>query len=98
MIKWASNYLGSIPSVFIDGLLYTLIALFTFSQAYFGGDEAAKYISPEVKFWLNALIGGSASVCGALKMFRSNSFAEHQQKKETETQIFRRSNEPGPTP
>jgi len=100
MIKWASNYLSTIPSVFIDGLLYTLIALFTFSQAYFGGDEAAKYISPEVKFWLNAAIGSGASACAALKMFRSNSFAQHQEekKKETETQVFRRANEPGPTP
>ena len=100
MIAWMARYMASVPSVFIDGLLYTLIAMFTFSQAYFGGDEAAKYIPPEVKFWLNAAIGSGASVCAALKMFRSNSFANHQEekKKESDTQMFRRTNEPGPTP
>lgn len=82
MIKAAANYFAAVPTVFIDGLLYCLIALFMFCQTYFGGDEAAKYIDPTMKFWLNGVIGAAGAICGALKMFRSNSFAEHQAGKE----------------
>lgn len=82
-LKFLSNYFGSIPPVFLDGLLYCLIALFTFCQSYFGGDEAAKYLAPEIKFWINAAIGSAASVCAALKMFRSTSYAEHREKGNT---------------
>ena len=85
MIQRLSNYFTSIPPVFIDGLLYALIALLVFSQAYMGGDEAAKYISPAVKFWLNYVIGALAAFVGAIKMFRSTGYAEHQEKKKTET-------------
>lgn len=84
MIKAFANYFSSIPSVFIDGLLYVLVAWFIFSQSYLGGDEAAKYIEPETKFWVNFFIGSFAASCGALKMFRSNSFAEHQEEKKIE--------------
>lgn len=83
MIKAAANYFAGIPSVFIDGLLYCLIALFMFCQTYFAGDEAAKYISAATKFWLNGGFGAAGAVVGALKMFRSNTFAEHQATKET---------------
>jgi hypothetical protein len=82
MLKWAANYFSSIPSVFIDGLLYVLILWFGFNQVYFGGDEAAKYISANTKFWLNWGIGSGASIVGGLKAFRSNTFAEHQASKE----------------
>jgi len=68
--------------VFIDGLLYALIAWFTFNQAYFGGDEAAKYIEPMTKFWLNWVIGSGASLVASIKMYRSTAFAKHQAKKE----------------
>lgn len=78
MIAYIQKYLASIPPVFIDGLLYALIALFTFCQAYFGGDEAAKFITPATKFWLNAVIGGGATVFAAIKMFRNSTFAQHQ--------------------
>jgi hypothetical protein len=84
MIKAAASYFAGIPSVFIDGLLYCLIALFMFCQTYFGGDEAAKYISPTTKFWINGAFGALGAVVGSLKMFRSNTFAEHQKSKEEE--------------
>ena len=77
MIKAAQRYFSGIAPVFIDGLLYMLIAVFTFSQGYFGGDEAAKYISPEFKFWMNGVIGELAVAVGALKMFRSTAYSEH---------------------
>lgn len=82
MIKKAADYLGSVPAVFIDGALYALMAFFIFSQSYLGGDEAAKWISPEAKFWINYTLGGLGAFFGAVKMFRSTAYADHQQAKE----------------
>lgn len=82
MLKAAANYFASIPSVFIDGFLVVLVAWFVFNQSYFGGDEAAKYIEPAIKFWLNWFIGSGAIICGAIKGYRSTTFAQHQQQKE----------------
>lgn len=81
-LKFISNYLASIPAVFIDGVLYALIAFLIFSQSYLGGDEAAKYVSPAVKFWMNYAVGGLGAFFGAIKMFRSTSYADHQETKE----------------
>lgn len=81
MLRYMHKYFTSIPPVFLDGSLYALIALFTFCQSYFGGDEASKFISPAFKFWLNGFIGGAATVFAAIKMFRSTAFAEHQEAK-----------------
>jgi len=81
MLRMFQRYFTTISPVFLDGSLYALIALFTFMQSYFGGDEAAKFISPTFKFWLNGFIGGSATVFAAVKMFRSTAFAEHQETK-----------------
>ena len=67
--------------VYTQGLLYVLIAWFTFNQAYLGGDEAAKYISPMCKFWLNWIIGSGATICASLKMYCSSAYAEHVEEK-----------------
>ena len=78
MIRWASQYLGSIQPVFLDGLLYVLIAIFGAITACMSTDEAAKYLEPETLFWIRttASVGGAAFL--ALKMFRSTAFADHQ--------------------
>lgn len=81
MIKAFQKYLYSLPPVFIDGILYAMIAWFTFNQSYLGGDEAAKWIEPETKFWINWMIGSGATIFAAIKMFRSTTFAEHQAQK-----------------
>lgn len=85
MIRAMHKYFGSIPPVFLDGTLYALIALLIFNQTYFGGDEAAKYVSPVAKFWINWAIGSSATLFGAIKMFRSTAFAEHRDAKKMES-------------
>lgn len=82
MIAYLHKYLANIPAVFIDGTLYALIALFTFNQTYFGGDEAAKYIEPQTKFWMNWFIGACATVFASIKAFRSTSYASHKADKE----------------
>jgi len=81
MIAWAAKYFSAIPPVFIDGLLYCSIGFFAFSQMFFGGDEAAKYIRPDIKFYLNYILGAGAIIASQLKSFRSNQFAEHQAEK-----------------
>ena len=85
MIRATATYLASIPAVFIDGLLFAMIAWLVFSQSYMGGDEAAKYVTPMVKFWINYVIGSLAAIAGSVKMFRSTSYAAHQKDKKEGT-------------
>lgn len=85
MIRAAQQYLASIPAVFIDGVLYAAVAWLVFSQAYLGGDEAAKYVEATLKFWINYVIGSMAAVTAAIKMFRSTAYSEHQQAKKEGT-------------
>lgn len=88
MLRKLSNYFGSLPDAHIDCVLYALIAWFIFSQAYLGGDEASKFLAPWAKFWINYGIGSAGAFFGAVKMFRSTSYAEHQQKKNSPTPAY----------
>ncbi len=72
---------SDIPAVFIDGFIICALSYFTFSQVYFSGDDAAKYIDPMLKFYINYIFGGLAIVFATLKSFRSNTFSEHQAEK-----------------
>lgn len=81
MIAKLANYFKGIPAVFLDGLIYVLLALFTFLQTQFAGDEAAKYITPQTLFWTKLTIGSFATIALALKLFRSTSYADHQKTK-----------------
>jgi len=81
MIRSTMNYITKpppIPSAYIDGYLYVGIAFFGALTAAFGSDEAAKFISAEVLFWLRTMVGAVAAGLLALKMFRSDSFANHK--------------------
>lgn len=81
MIRALSNYFGQVSPVFIDGFLYMLIAVFGAIQGYLSLDDAAKWVNPQILFWMK----GVAIVCltsvTSIKMFRSTSFAEYQRKK-----------------
>lgn len=81
MIKKIQVYFSGIPSVFIDGLIYGLIAFFTAWTAILSSDDAAKYIVPAVLFWSKGFCGAANAVLLALKMYRSTSFADHQKEK-----------------
>lgn len=99
MVRALSNYFGSIPAVFIDGALYALMAWFIFSQSYLGGDEAAKFISPAAKFWINYAMGGFAAFIGAVKMFRSTAYSDHQERKNATVPSYQpEANRETPTP
>ncbi len=73
--------------MWIDGVLYSCIALFGFLQAYFSSEEAYKYLNPYVLFWIKAAVGGLGSVAGALKMFRSTTFADHKEEQSTNSKV-----------
>lgn len=65
------NYIVANHQAIIDGGLYCAVAWFMFNQAYFGGDEAAKYLTGAQKFWINWSVGSGGAICAALKMFRT---------------------------
>jgi hypothetical protein len=69
--------------MWIDGVLYSCIALFGFLQAYFTSEESYKYVNPYVLFWIKGAVGSAGAVAGALKMFRSTTFADHQKESKT---------------
>lgn len=88
----------SIPPVMVDGALYTLLAVFISMQGSLSSDEAAKYVSPSLLFWSRTLVAALAGGAGALKMFRSNSYADYATKKAAKdetTQILKRQVENG---
>ncbi len=81
MIRGMHQYFNSIPAVFIDGTLYVSVGLFTFLVAGFSSDDAAKWISAHTLFWLKLSVGAVGNIALNLKMFRSTTFAEHQELK-----------------
>lgn len=87
MIHRLQQYFKDISPTFIDGLLYVLIALFGASVASFTSEEAYKYINPYVLYWLTEFSKWGLAVVTALKMFRSTSYAEHQEKKKEEEKV-----------
>ena len=90
LVAFAKTILA-VPPVFTDGATFLLLALFTYLQAQFGSDEAAKYIAPMTLFWTKTIVGACASLCLALKLFRSTSYANHitgKAAKDFDTQQF----------
>jgi hypothetical protein len=88
MLRYAQQYFASIPSVFIDGCLYVCIAALAAITAFVASDDAAKYITPEILFWGKGVLSVASASIVAVKMFRSTSFAEHQEKKKNGTQFI----------
>ena len=64
--------------MWIDAVLYCCMGLFAFMSTYLSSDDAYKYVQPYVLFYAKFFVGCGAAVAGALKMFRSTSFADHQ--------------------
>lgn len=88
MIRALSSYFGQVSPVFLDGLLYMLIAVFGALQGHLSLDDAAKWVNPQLLFWLKGTVLLCLTSVTAIKMFRSTSFAEHQRKKNGDTTTF----------
>lgn len=74
-----------LEAIHIDGGLYVAIGFLTAFIGAVASDEAAKYITPSLLFWMKT--GGTCALAGvaSLKMFRSTAFGEHLKRKgETE--------------
>lgn len=86
--KWITNFVDSlktllmIPAVWIDSNLYMIVAFFGSWQLSFASDDAEKYITGEMLFWLKGSVASLAATALALKMFRSTQFADHQKLKQ----------------
>lgn len=63
--------------VVLDGILYSCIALFAFMQSYFSSEDVTKYVTLQALFWIKLVVGSGAAVTGALKMYRSTTYANH---------------------
>lgn len=88
MIRALSSYFSSVPPVFIDGLLYCLIALFGAMIATFGAEEAPKYVNPNWLYWIKESSKWSLALATAIKMFRDTSYSDHRAKKNGDTTTF----------
>lgn len=88
MIRALSTYFGSVPPVFTDGLLYVLIAIFGAVQGHLSLDDAAKWVNPQVLFWLKGGVLVCLTSVTAIKMYRSTSYSEHRAKKNGDTTTF----------
>ena len=76
--------LTSTRSMFIDAILFVLLATLPVVVAMFASDEAAKYMSPESIFWLKNLVAIFGAAMGSVKAYRSLGFAHHIHEKAVE--------------
>lgn len=82
---------GWVRPVHVDGALYVSIALFAFQEAFISSENIYKYVNPYLIFYAQWFFGSLAAAAGAMKMFRSNSYAEHLKEKASgNTQFIRR--------
>lgn len=85
MTRKALTWLVNVPPVFIDGTLYTLVAMFVALQGIFSSEEAYKYVNAYALFWGKSVVSVLAAGLTALKMFRSTSYADHLKVKDLES-------------
>ncbi len=81
MIRYLSKYFSTISPVFLDGLLYVMLAITAVNATALSSDQAKEFIHPAILFyglWLNAAADAGLL---ALKMYRSTAFAEHREEK-----------------
>lgn len=69
--------------VTVDGFLWVSIALFGCMQSMLSTDEAYKYVDARVLWWMKVSCACSGASAGALKMFRSTTYAKHMEENPT---------------
>lgn len=79
LLRYAPKFVSGIKPVHIDGMLWVGIAIFGAMQGMLTTDEAYKYVPPSVLFWMKFSVMCAVAGCGALKAFRSTSYAGHLQ-------------------
>jgi len=61
-----------------DGYLYVTIAVCSYLATQFASDEAAKFMSPAIHFYVITFIGALGAAALGAKMYRSTTFAKTQ--------------------
>ncbi len=69
--------------VTVDGFLWVAIALFTTMQSMLSNDDSYKYVDARFLFWAKFTVACGAASAGALKAFRSTTFAQHLEENPT---------------
>ena len=67
-----------IKPVHVDGVLYVCIAMFLAVQSYFTSEEAYKYVNAYAIFWIKGVCAVLGAGAGALKKYRSRTYADSQ--------------------
>ena len=67
----------TILPVHVDGALYVLMAVAASVVASMSTDEAVKFISPMLLFWIKSMFEAVGAGAGALKMYRSPGYAHY---------------------
>jgi len=84
-LKNFSDWFANVPPMFIDGALYFALAIFQFLQIQLASDEAGKFMSLELLWYLKTFVGSAAAGLLAIKLFRSTQFATHMANKKGDT-------------
>lgn len=90
MMRTFQAYLQRKPPLskaYLDGWLYVSLAFFQGTTQAMGSDEAAKWVAPELLFWIRTFAGLIAASLLALKMFLSTSYGDAKAGQETREAI-----------
>lgn len=90
MLRSIQRYFSEIPPVFLDGCIAVHIAVLATMSMYFSTDEAAKYIDPEIRFWILLAVGCSLQGLHALSKFRDGTYGRHMEGKRLEAEDIKR--------
>jgi len=90
MLKAVQKYFSEIPPVFLDGCIAVNIAVLATMSMYFSTEEAAKYIDPQVRFWLLLGVGCSLQGMHALSKFRDGTYGRHVEVRRLEAEDLKR--------
>jgi len=71
----------SVPPIFFDGFLVLWVSIGTAMQLTFTQEDAYKYVSPYVLYWIKAFVGAMVAGGSALQAFRSKSYSEYSERK-----------------
>lgn len=90
MLKALQRYFSGVSPVYLNGSIAVCIAVLTALNMSFATDESAKYINPELRFWLLISIGSIIQGLHALSKFRDDSYGKHVEVKRLEAEEFKR--------
>lgn len=71
------RYFSTISPIFLDGCIAVLIAMMTAISMNIAQDDASKYLSGQLRWWMIVVIGSLTQGLHALSKFRDQTFSRH---------------------